>query len=111
MSDEKARELEERGIQAAKAGNKDEARKLLQNALRLNPNSENGWLWLASVLKEKKERLLCLQKVLEINPSNEMALKAVRAFGVDPTQLVPQRGSLSQSLADDDDAGGDANIP
>jgi tetratricopeptide (TPR) repeat protein len=111
MSDEKARELEERGIQAAKAGNKDEARKLLQNALRLNPNSENGWLWLASVLKEKKERLLCLQKVLEINPSNEMALKAVRAFGVDPNQLVPQRGSLSQSLADDDEVGGDANIP
>ncbi len=113
MSDDKARELEERGIQAAKAGNKDEARKLLQNALRLNPNSENGWLWLASVLKEKKERLLCLQKVLEINPNNEMALKAVRAFGVDPTQLVPQRGSLSQSLADDEagESTADANIP
>lgn len=113
MSDDKARELEERGIQAAKTGNKDEARKLLQNALRLNPHSENGWLWLASVLKEKKERLLCLQKVLEINPNNEMALKAVRAFGVDPYQLVPQRGSLSQSLADDadDDAVADANIP
>ncbi len=112
MSDEKARELEERGIQAAKAGNKDEARKLLQNALRLNPNSENGWLWLASVLKEKKERLLCLQKVLEINPNNEIALKAVRAFGVDPTQLVPQRGSLSQSLADDEEGvASEANIP
>lgn len=112
MSDDKARELEERGIQAAKAGNKDEARKLLQNALRLNPNSENGWLWLASVLKEKKERLLCLQKVLEINPNNEMALKAVRAFGIDPAQLVPQRGSLSQSLADDDDETiADASIP
>jgi len=111
MSDDKARELEERGIQAAKAGNKDEARKLLQNALRLNPHSENGWLWLASVLKEKKERLLCLQKVLEINPNNEMALKAVRAFGVDPSKLVPQRGSLAQSLADDDEAVGDASIP
>lgn len=112
MSDEKARELEERGIQAAKAGNKDEARKLLQNALRLNPHSENGWLWLASVLKEKKERLLCLQRVLEINPNNEMALKAVRAFGVDPAQLVPQRGSLSQSLADaDEETTLDASIP
>lgn len=54
MSDDKARELEERGIQAAKIGNKDEARKLLQNALRLNPNSENGWLWLASVLKHRR---------------------------------------------------------
>lgn len=99
MSDQRARELEERGIEAAKAGQKDDARRLLQHALRLDPASDNAWLWLASVAKDKRERLLCLQKVLEINPENEMGLKAVRAMGIDPAQLLPQRASIEDSLA------------
>jgi tetratricopeptide (TPR) repeat protein len=85
MSSEQFRE---RGIEAAKARRTDEARKLLQQALRLNPRDEVAWLYLASVSTDKKERLLYLQKVLEINPKNEMGIKAVQALGITPEQLL-----------------------
>ncbi|PJF23335.1 MAG: hypothetical protein CUN56_01470 [Phototrophicales bacterium] len=111
MSDERARELEERGIAAAKAGRKDEARALLQHSLRINSNNDNAWLWLASVARDKRERLLCLQKVLELNPQNEMGLRAVRAMGIDPQKLVPQRATIDQSLIDVDELVEEPRVP
>jgi tetratricopeptide (TPR) repeat protein len=107
MSDERAHELEERGIEAAKSGQKDEARKLLQHALRLDPVRDNAWLWLASVAKDKRERLLCLQKVLEINPENELGIKAVQAMGIDPAQLLPKRQTIEHSLVSEDESASD----
>jgi tetratricopeptide (TPR) repeat protein len=83
-----ARALFDQGVKAAKAGQKDEAKKLLQQSLRLDPTNINGWLFLASVISDKKERLLCLQKALLIDPANEMARKAVTALGVDPEALL-----------------------
>src|SRR5262249_24448947 len=38
---------------------------------------ESAWLWLASVARDQGERLFALQKVLEINPTNETARKAL----------------------------------
>jgi len=88
LSSQQAQELLDRGIEAAKAGRKDDARKLLQGSLRLNQQSDTAWLWLASVANDKRERLLCLQKVLEINPNNEMGIKAIKALGIEPEQLL-----------------------
>jgi len=75
-----ARELRQQGITAAKAGNKDEARRLLQQSIRLEPDNEAGWLWLASVARDAQERVFCLNRILEINPNNETALKALEGL-------------------------------
>lgn len=80
MSSEQARELRQQGIAAAKAGQKDHARQLLQQAIRLEPDSEAAWLWLASVARDQRERVFCLQKILEINPHNETALRALEGI-------------------------------
>lgn len=100
MSSEQAQALLEQGIQAAKAGRKDEARKLIQQSLRLDQNNDAAWLWLASLSQDKRERLLCLQRVLLINPNNEMGIKAVQALGIDPAQLLaaarPEASAPSQ---------------
>src|SRR5215217_1644468 len=74
-----ARALRQQGIQAAKAGQKDNARDLLQQSIRIDPYNEAAWLWLASVARDNRERLFCLQKLLEINPQNETARKALDA--------------------------------
>lgn len=66
-------ELLRKGITAAKAGDKTVARPLLFDALRLNPHSELAWLWLAWTAESPKEAVLFLEKVLEINPSNQQA--------------------------------------
>ncbi|MEO8609635.1 MAG: tetratricopeptide repeat protein [Chloroflexota bacterium] len=87
MSSEQAKELRRQGIAAAKAGQKDQARQLLQQSLRLEPNSEAGWLWLVSVARDQRERLFCLNKLLDINPNNEMALQSLQQLGLTREQL------------------------
>lgn len=69
--------LRQQGIAAAKAGQKDEARQLLQQSIRLEPASEAAWLWLASVARDSREREFCLKKILEINPNNTQALQGL----------------------------------
>ncbi len=87
MASEQARELRQRGIAAAKAGQKDEARQLLQQSIRLDPTSEAAWLWLASVVNTPAERRFCLEKLLEINPQNETALKALSGMPTDQPSI------------------------
>jgi tetratricopeptide (TPR) repeat protein len=114
VSDEQAQQLLEQGIQAAKNGQKDQARKLLQRSLKLDQHNDSTWLWLASVGRDKRERLLCLQKVLQINPENEMGIKAVKALGVDPEQLVPKKPkgpTFDETQAADDETSEGPGIP
>lgn len=87
MSSEQAKELRRQGIAAAKAGQKDQARQLLQQSLRIDPNSEAGWLWLTSVARDQRERLFCLNKLLDINPNNDMALQSLQQLGLTREQL------------------------
>ncbi|MEO8613124.1 MAG: hypothetical protein ABI690_34850 [Chloroflexota bacterium] len=65
------------GIEASRAGNKAEARKLFEQVVELDDKSEKGWFWLASVVETDEERKVCLGNVLFINPNNERAQKAM----------------------------------
>ncbi len=61
------------GIAAAKAGRRDEARKLLMRVVEANESSEQGWIWLSSVMDTDEDRLVCLENVLTLNPDNVQA--------------------------------------
>ena len=98
VSSEQARDLRQQGIAAAKAGQRDQARQLLQQSIRLEPTSEAAWLWLASVARDQRERVFCLQKILELNPSNEQALKALAQVEQSGVSVAPPTtGPLSPS--------------
>ncbi len=84
MAVDDAKELRVRGIAAAKAGDRDGARRLLQSAIRLEPENEVAWLWLASVARDPQERLFCLERLLQINPNNESARKALASLTGQP---------------------------
>jgi len=62
-----------KGIAAVKAGNKQEARQLLIEALRIAPNDERSWGWFFNVCESDEERLRCIKEILRINPNNEKA--------------------------------------
>jgi hypothetical protein len=66
-------DLLQQGITAYKAGNRDEARKLLLTAVKQNLDSERAWGWLYNVTNNDKERIDCLKQMLRINPKNEKA--------------------------------------
>lgn len=103
MASEQARNLRRQGIAAAKAGQNDQARTLLQQSLRLDPSNEAAWIWLASLARDQRERLFCFQKVLEINPGNDTALQALQQMGISPQQLAgqpaPARAQQAQAAA------------
>jgi tetratricopeptide (TPR) repeat protein len=97
VASEQAKELRRQGIAAAKAGDKAEARHLLQQSIRLEPTNEAAWLWLVSVARDQRERLFCLQKLLDINPNNEMALQSLRQLGLTREQLMQQTQTPGQA--------------
>jgi hypothetical protein len=68
------------GIAAAKAGDKNTARRLLTQAVRRDPAAEAGWLWLSEVLDTPQGKAFCLQRVLALNPNNRAALKGLAAL-------------------------------
>lgn len=77
------------GIEAARDGNKEEARNLFRLLTRQEPNSAQAWLWLAGVAENREERQAALERVVAIDPSNEMAVKGLQALGVRPGGSAP----------------------
>jgi tetratricopeptide (TPR) repeat protein len=65
------------GIAAAKEGRAEEARELLYQAIDLDERSEKAWLWLSEVVTGLDERIICLEKVLAINPNHEVVREAL----------------------------------
>jgi Tol biopolymer transport system component len=87
------------GIQAAKAGNKAEARRLLEQVLERDDNNENAWMWFASVVDTPRERRICLENVLEINPNNERARQALEKLKPNAiTDNVPRNPPPSEPV-------------
>jgi hypothetical protein len=81
-------ELLTRGIAAAKAGRRSDARHLLGRAVQQDSCSERAWLWLSGVADNDKERMRCLRQVLSINPDNRDAERGL--------ELLEQRRKASR---------------
>lgn len=68
-------ELLRKGIVAAQANDKAEARTLFHQAIEVQDQHEAAWLWLASVAEGPAEVRACMERVLAINPDNENAMR------------------------------------
>ncbi|MBN2503009.1 MAG: hypothetical protein JXB38_19675 [Anaerolineales bacterium] len=64
-------------VQLINTGEKQKAQVILSKYLNNNRDSEEGWLLLARCMEEDDKKRFCLNKVLEVNPQNEGALKMV----------------------------------
>jgi Tol biopolymer transport system component len=90
-------ELLKAGIQAAKERKKAEARRLLEQVLEIDDSSEPAWMWLASVVDTPREKRICLENVLEINPNNTRAREALAALGPAPVASTEKPRASTQS--------------
>jgi tetratricopeptide (TPR) repeat protein len=87
MSD--AQTLFREGVQALRQrGDVNEGRRLLTESLRLNPDNEMAWLWLAQTVSDPARRMQCINHALRINPYNERAL-ALKAKIDQPAHPAP----------------------
>jgi len=65
------------GIVLAKAGKRVEARDILGQVVKDDPRSVLGWLWLAGVVDTQEQQRYCLEKVLQLNPQNEVVRRVL----------------------------------
>lgn len=72
------------GVEAYRAGNKAEARTLLERAIELDQYNETAWLWLSAVVDTQEEQRTCLENVIIINPDNDRARQGLKSLGIDP---------------------------
>ena len=77
------------GIEAARAGDKAEARELFRLVTREDPNNAQGWLWLAGVAEDREEARVALERVTQIDPSNHLARKGLAALGAGRAASTP----------------------
>jgi tetratricopeptide (TPR) repeat protein len=65
------------GIEAVKAGEKDKARRLLEQVIEADQTNETAWLWLSAVVDTREEKIRCLETALNLNPVNQDAITAL----------------------------------
>ena len=65
---------------AYRAGRSSEARSLLLQAVRHDPNHQDAWLWLSGLVETLEEQRACLENVLALNPAHERAHKGLEAI-------------------------------
>lgn len=82
-----AARLFERGVAAARGGQRRVAAGLLSRAVQFDPRHEQAWLWLSGVLDSPEEIAFCLRSVLTLNPDNERARQGLA--------WLEQRGQLA----------------
>jgi hypothetical protein len=87
------------GVNAYRAGKKEEARALLLRAVEIDQYNEQAWLWLSAVVETPEEQRTCLENVLTINPNNERARQGMEMLSK-KTGAAPQTSGPAPSDED-----------
>ncbi len=87
------------GIAALKAGQRSEARQLLAEAVKADPKSEWGWIYLAALLPPA-QAITALERAVKINPQNPQAQQGLLALRNQPSvEMVEENKPLRAGLA------------
>jgi hypothetical protein len=89
-------ELFNLAVEAVNQGNKQSARVMFRKILGEDKRNTRAMLWLAKIAGTEKERLVWLNKILDVNPNHEGALtimnKMKRKGVVERNQLLMRIG-------------------
>lgn len=69
-----------------KSGNKQNAKKLLAELVKSEPDNASAWYILALCMDEREEKEYCLQRVLEINPEHQKARLALTRMDISSSE-------------------------
>jgi predicted RNA-binding Zn-ribbon protein involved in translation (DUF1610 family) len=91
---EGVRDMLVRGVAAAKAGERDEARFLLEWAERQEDASDEqrieAWLWLSETTDDPRQKRAYIEQILAVDPSHPLARRglAILQGRLDPEQII-----------------------
>jgi hypothetical protein len=88
-------DLLQQGIEVFKAGDGQEARKIFISFIKENPESEAGWGWMYRVSRTNRERMHCLQQIVQINPGNKKAKHLLDQLLGSPSREQAQKSSIA----------------
>jgi hypothetical protein len=78
----------EEAVAHIRAGNIEQARPLLVEVIKQNPRDENAWLWMTKCVTEPEKKRYCFERVLQINPQNQHAIRGLERLS-NPVSLDP----------------------
>jgi hypothetical protein len=100
----------QRAIAAIRSGDRETGKRLLAEVIRHDPRNEAAWLWMSAVIDSDEHRRTCLERVLTINPSNEIARQGLAKLSLSmsrplgdqavPATLVFQQADDSKAQMD-----------
>ena len=91
------------GIKAYREGRKNEARDKLLEAVELDEQNEQAWLWLSAVVDTVEDQQTCLENVLTINPNNEKARQGLAILSEKSSDSPAVTQSQRQTPAEPED--------
>lgn len=80
---------------AFRQGDRDGAREIVHTVLKDDPRNVDAWIWACEIATTREERILCLRRVLALEPTHAPArrylrqLEEGRVAGHGPTDLAP----------------------
>ncbi|MBN2007374.1 MAG: hypothetical protein JXA21_28765 [Anaerolineae bacterium] len=92
------------GINAAKAGQRAVARQWLARVVHTDAHNIQAWLWLGAVVETPKERKVCLEKVLSVDPNNVAAHKGLSEVQLELADQLLQEAIVAARGGDHDHA-------
>lgn len=81
------------GIAAARAGETQEAQKLLRRVTELEPDNVDAWIWRASIIENRADKKAYLQEALTFDPDNleaKLALERIQELEGEVTARVEE---------------------
>ncbi len=90
MQSQEIEQLLREGIEAAQAGQKEQARQLLLQVIAEDEGQESAWLWLSELVDDPEQKQICLENVLALNPGNTAAKDGLRRLREQDPVSVPE---------------------
>lgn len=89
----------QQAISLIKAGRKEEGKTILIQILEEDERNEKAWIWMSAVVDTDEMRLECLEEVLKINPSNQVAQKGAAKL----REKLPPPSPTFDDISQDDE--------
>ena len=67
-------DLLRRGVEAAHANRRMEAREIFMQVVEIEPRNELAWMWLSGLMDDLEDQIIACENVLAINPDNHKVL-------------------------------------
>ena len=86
-------------IDAIKTGHKQQGQEILKTIIQSEPNNVQAWLWMTMTGLNPEQQVKCLERVLAIEPDNELAKQGLEKL-LQQIALAPvQRAEITQQIS------------